>query len=513
MAASITDAGPLIDTLDTALSELNSDFLDEFGTGPQGIDTSPKNYTGRQNNILAARDVALQLLLLELSSLLNLDNAQGRFLDFIGTVLSEARRPAQRATISARLYGFPGFDAGDRRVRYLRTDTIWRAPIGTTIGGNGSVDVTLFADQAGETTTDGLPVVAYADGTDQWVIIDSDVRFTAVESLADSSDGENVEGDPDYRSRLRVAGRGSGYGTEPGVLRALQRVAGASADIDNNRGLTANANGVDGKAIEALVAGGTDEEIAQAIYDSYSDTAGFFGSTTALAVDPNGNEVPVRFTRIESILIEWDVSITTAGAEAELPDDAESIVQTALADYTNGLAFGIDVQPEEGAAVIRESLPKGSIPPGGLTVDVGLKGGVLAAVPVVITSRQRARTDPEPQSAEVLGTNAQPFNIVAGQVLGLAVDNGTAQEVVFQVSDFAVISAATALELATAINSRTSGIVAGSQDGALVIRSETTGSSSSLEITTGSTAALLTTLGLSFTTVFGSDGDIAVTIT
>lgn len=513
MAADVTDAGLLIDTLDTAITEINAEFLAEFGTGPSGIDLTAASYTGRQNPIIAARTVSLQQLIAEVASLLNLNNAQGRFLDFIGTLLGEARLAATSATIPTIIYGTPGYDVGDRRVRYVRNSTIWRVPIGTIIGANGQVAVDIVADATGTATGDGTPIEAFQDGSDQWVIVDTNPNFLALESTADYSAGTNVEGDPSFRARLRVAGRGSDKATQPGVLRALQRVAGSTARIDNNRSLVPNANGVDGKSIEALVESGTDAEVAQAVLDSYSDTAGFYGSTTAIAYDANDNEVTVRFTRIEYIEVVWEIAIVTTGAEVPLPDNPESVVQDALESYTNGLAFGLDVLIEEGEAAIRSALPKGSIPAGGLTVEVGLKGGPPpAGATIAITSRQRARTDPESQSAEILGTAVQPFNIIAGQQLVLAVNGGTTQAVIFAVSDFAVISAATALELATAINNRTNGIVAGTQEGALLLRSETTGATSELEIHSSTSAPLLTTLGMTFTTVTGNDGDITVTI-
>ena len=509
MAPRITDAGPVADSLETAVTELNAAFLTEFGTG---LNLSANSYTGRQNPIIAARDVSVQQFAVEIASLFNLNDAQGRFLDFIGTLLNEPRLPATSATVAARLYGVPGFNVGDRRVRYLRNNTFWRSPIGTLIGANGTVDAVLTSDVAGTATPAGIAVEAWQDGTDQWSIVDTSPSFTAVESLADYVEGRDTEGDPPYRSRLRVAGRGSGSGTAPGALRALQRVAGAGAAIDNNRSLAPNANGVPGKSIEALVEEGTDDEVAQAILDGYSDTAGFFGSSSGTAYDPNGNAVTVAFTRIARIDVIWDVSIDTTGAETDLPDDAESIVQTALANYTNGLASRLDVQPEEGKAAVRTALPKGSIPATGLTVLVALDGSVPAASPIVITSRQRARTNPEPQSAEIVGITTGPFNIVSAQVLQLAVDGGTAVDVTFTVADFQIISAASALEIATAINNRTNGIVAGSEQGALVLRSATTGATSSIQIGAGSTIGLLSTLGMSVSIVNGLDSDITVTI-
>lgn len=513
MAVQTLDEGVLIDTLDQALAELDADFLAEFGDGPDGIDTSPDSYTGRQNPILAERDVLLQQLIVELLTLMNLDNAQGRYLDFIGTLFDEPRIPAQRATISVIAYGVPGFDIGDRRVRYIRNGTIWRAELGTLIEATGSVATTLVADVAGTNLTDGTPIEAFTDGTSQWSIIDvAGSNYTAVESTAASSQGAPVEGDPDYRIRLRVAGRSSGAGTAPGALRALQRVAGASTRIDNNRTLAVNANGVPGKSIEALVESGTDADIAQAILDGYCDSTGFFGTTSAVAFDPNSNPVTVAFTRIARIDVIWVVAIDTTGAEVPLPDDAVSIVQTALADYTNTLATGLDVQIGEGTAAARSALPDGSVPDGQITVLLALKGSAPAGANIIITSRQRARTNPEPQSGEVIAANTETYNIVSGQVLSLAADGGSAQDVTFEVTDFQFISAATALEVATAINNRTTDIVAGAQDGALTIRSETTGSASSIDILFGSTAALLIELGFVAGITFGSDSDITVTV-
>jgi hypothetical protein len=268
---------------------------------------------------------------------------------------------------------------------------------------------------------------------------------------------------------------------------------------------------VPGKSNEALVEEGSDADVAQAVLDSYSDTAGFYGTTTASAFI-SGVAYSVSFTRVTRVRVEWAVTINTTGAETSLPDNAITVVIGALGIYTNTtLTRGLDVQPAEGAAAIRSALPVGSIPAAGLTITVAYFGGAFVGTPLVIGYRERARTDTEPQSAEILGTTTQPFNITAGDVLVLAVNGGSAQAVTFVVSDFAVISSATALEVATAINNRTSGIEAGTEQGALVLRSETTGATSSLQVLT-STAGLLLVLGISLGTVNGSDGDIAVTI-
>lgn len=521
--AEVNDNGVLVDTLAEVLAELDADFLSEFGAGPNGIDLSAASYTGRQNPIIARRIVETQQLAADVVSALNLNNAQGRFLDFIGTLFGEPRNPPTRATIPARLYGKPDFLVGDRRVRYRRNGTIWRVPLGVTIEAVGYVDTDLQADSTGTALTDGTTIEAFQDGSDQWTIVDAaPLSFFGVESTGAYSAGTTVEGGPSYKARLEVAGRSSGTTTEDGIRRAIYRVAGSDAKVDNNRENVVNANGVPAKHTEVIVDQGTDADVAQAIYDSFSDSNQWYGSTTATAYrrDPETGEldesqpVEVAFTRAERIVIVWEIEIDTTGAEATLPANAASLVSTTVTTYTNTtLKIGFDVQPEEAAAAIRSALPTGSIPAGGLVVKAGILDGPAPATDaIVITSRQRARTDATPQSAEVVGTTEQPFDITAGDVLVLAVNGGASQSVTMELSDFAVISAATALEVATIINNRMTGFVAGVEGGALVIRSSSTGLSASVNVMAASSSDLLTALGLSTGVVNGNDGYVDVEI-
>lgn len=519
--ASIDNSGVNTDTLAEVIDTINADFVAEFGAGVDGIDTSAQSFTGRQNAILARQIVSVQQLLSDLVSVLNPNNAEGRILDFIGSLFREDRLAATAATIPARLFGVPGFLVGDRRVRYRRNDTVWRVPLGVTIGAAGHVRVDLVSDATGIALPDGTLIEAFQDGSDQWVIVDaSPTRFFAVESTGAYSAGTDVEAAVDYRRRIALAGLSSGTGTEFGVQRAIARVAGIGALVDNNRELALNANGVPGKSTEVVVDQGTDAAVAQAIYDSFSDTTGTVGSTSAVAFrrDITGAlildaPVAVRFTRAARVLLEWEVRINPAGSEAPLPEDVVSIAQAAVVQYTNvALTIGLDAQPGEAAAAVRSALPVGSVPDGGLTVLVGVVGGPPPdIVPIVITSRQRARTDSAPQSASVVGLVA-PYNLTAGDVLVMAANGGSAQSVTMLVTDFQAISAATAIEVAAVINARMTGFVAGVEDGALLIRSAATGAASSVTINTTSTAALLAALGLSLGTVVGNDGYVSVVI-
>lgn len=509
MAAQLTDDGPVIETLDQVENGLNSEFVDTFGNK---IDLSPQGYTGREIPIIARSIAQLQNLTAETSQALNLDSAQGRQLDAAGVLLDEERNGAVRSTIPTTLFGLPGIAVGDRRVRYRRNDTVWRTPVNGTdglplvIGANGTVAATLAAVDTG-------PVEASQDGTGQWIIVDKVVGWTAVESVGDATLGTPVEGDPAYRSRLRLAGKSSGVGTEPGVQRGIFGVPGViSLRLENNRE-NFPVNGVPGKFSEAIVDGGDQTTIFQTLLNVYGGTDGFAGTLTGQALDAFGKSRTVKYTPVDRVDVVLDITIDTTGAELELPDNAEDTTISVTAERVNSLTEGADVQPDDIAGQIRAAFEGGTIPDGNILVLIGLKGGPPpVAAPFAITLRQRARTFASVQAAQVVGTQTQTFAFDVTWILGVAIDGGNVQLVTFSVGDFGTTAAATALEVATAINNGSTGLTAGSQNGAVTIASDTLGASSSVNITTNTSAGLLAALGFSLGAVFGSDGDIAVTI-
>lgn len=504
MAAEITDTGVLIETLDQVEVGLNTEFFDEFGNA---IDLSPQGYTGREIPIISRSIVQLQNLTADTITSLDIDSAQGRFLDNLGTLLDEPRKSATKSKVNAELTGAPNLDVGDKRVRYKRNDSLWRTPVGAVLGANGRLKTVLEAVETGV-------VQAFEDSTAQWVIVDEVSGWTFVESTADAIEGSPLETDPVFRERLKLAGKSSGVGTLPGVQRALRAVPGnVSARVLNNRNIAIPVNGVPGKRVEAVIEGGTDDDIGQAIIDSYGGTDGLTGSTEVSVPDAFGNPRIMRFTRLDRIDVIFKITVDTTGADSALPEDAASTMINVVADRTNALAEGVDVTPDDTEAVIRAAFESGAIPAGQVIVLIGLKSsGVVVPAPLVIQIRERARTTQGVQAGGVVGTETQTFGFIVTWQLQLNVDGGNVQQVTWAASDFADTGAATALEIATVINLQTTGLTSGSQNGALAFVSDTLGAASSITILPASTPALLTELGLTAGTFSGTDGDIEVTI-
>lgn len=93
-------------------------------------------------------------------------------------------------------------------------------------------------------------------------------------------------------------------------------------------------------------------------------------------------------------------------------------------------------------------------------------------------------------AASVLSGNAEPFDLTDGDTITIKVDDGSGQTATFNTGDFADINAATAAEVAAVLNTDITGINASAvtTDGGKIhveIKSDTTGASSSIEITGG----------------------------
>jgi flagellar hook-associated protein 1 len=124
-----------------------------------------------------------------------------------------------------------------------------------------------------------------------------------------------------------------------------------------------------------------------------------------------------------------------------------------------------------------------------------------------------SRLDVDPDDAGSFGsdratltTAAEPFALVNGATLSLAVDGGAPVTVTFNAASFADITQATAAEVAAVMAAQVPGLSAVAQDGRLVLQSGTSGTSGSLAITGASSNALFA-VGASDV---GSDTAVAV---
>jgi hypothetical protein len=495
---------PQIQTQGEILDETNAAFAGAFGAD---FELSDASFTYRQNALLATREAALQSLIASAFTALDIEHGVGRQLDFAGSLLKAPRKSATRSTIAVTLYGAPGKNVGDKRVKYNLTGDLWRTPVGATIEPNGSVAVTLTSEATGL-------IFAAAQASTAWSIVDVTTGFARLESTADAQRGRLREEDPEYRARLLLT-RSASKGTEPAVRAALANTAGVTAfSYDNNRTPNTNANGVPAWHAEAVMTGGTDLACATTVYNYYGATTGYYGNTTVDVTDPtDGTVTPVSFSRVVNYQITGAFTLQLSG-DTPLGIDGEARAIAAIANRINTNGQGIDVDPGDLIAAAAMALPPGTIEPDDSSGTVAIKGGTPQATPLVMTLRDNAYTITVPQAAAVTGTEIAPFNLTDGDNLDIAIGDGALVSVLINTADYAAVSAATITELIDAFTAQLPDtVIVGSANGAVVLTSVDTGTDALITISPTSAAGLLTVLGLTAGSYSGTGPDIVVTFT
>lgn len=137
------------------------------------------------------------------------------------------------------------------------------------------------------------------------------VGIEGVTTTADAVGGRDVETAAEYRRR-HLATLNSGGNASVEAIRAhlLEVDDVVQVTVLNNRtDDDPDANGLPPHSVEALVLGGTDADIAQALYESVSAGDRTFGSTTVVVVD-GSNAEPISFSRPTLLYAHLEISIT-----------------------------------------------------------------------------------------------------------------------------------------------------------------------------------------------------------
>jgi hypothetical protein len=92
----------------------------------------------------------------------------------------------------------------------------------------------------------------------------------------------------------------------------------------------------------------------------------------------------------------------------------------------------------------------------------------------------------------MLSSAAETFDLDDADDLSISVDGGTPETALFETGDFGNIDLATAAEVAAVLNTDIAGLTAEDIGGVVVVRSDTLGVDSSIQVTGGTAAAKLT---------------------
>lgn len=214
----------------------------------------------------------------------------------------------------------------------------------------------VSATGAGALTIDTLasPIATTAQNTGSILglagtitVIDTPVAgLDSVTNLEDAIVGRDVE--TDVELRLRIQSVRQGFATDESIRsRLLDEVPGVSSvTIISNRTDVALPSGQPAHSYQAIVQGGTDQAVADKLWEVQPSGIASFGSEAEVVVDSQGNNQTVNFSRPTNEYA-WVKVVYTLHPEDTFPTGGAQAIKDAIKAYGDDFSVGQDllVQP------------------------------------------------------------------------------------------------------------------------------------------------------------------------
>lgn len=336
-----------------------------------------------------------------------------------------------------------------------------------------------YATVAAEATETG-PTVALAYQISE--IVTAVTGWLDVTNLADAVVGTDIETDAAFRTRRENLLTVSGKGTVDTIRAKLLLVDDVNEALvfENTTDVT-DSNGVPPHAIECILSGGADADIAQAIFDDKPAGIATYGTDISeVLVDSQGISHTILASRATPVEMFLDITVVTDG---NYPLDGDTQVAAQLKALGDTLDIGDDV-------IYNQFLGETLTTADGVSGVVDVQSLALDKRPVTVTSG-----------------NTELFALANGETLTVKVDGQSAEQTVtFLSGDFGDIGNATAAEVASVISTALASPSAtgGTSGGAVTITSDSGGT---IEVTGGTGNG-----ALGFPTTFTPSGTSNVAI-
>lgn len=160
----------------------------------------------------------------------------------------------------------------------------------------------------------------------------------------DADIGRNIELDPALRLRRELLLRGLGKGSIESIRAALldnEKTPNTTQAFVFENVLGYTVDSIPSKAIECIVVGGTDQDIADTIMEYKADGIETYGNVAAHSVDTMGNSHDINFSRVVDSNIYIDLSLTKI--LGVYPLDGDDQVKAALVAEGDLLDIGEDI--------------------------------------------------------------------------------------------------------------------------------------------------------------------------
>lgn len=447
----LTPTGFVRKPLQVIKAEIEASWRAAFGSS---IDVSPSTPDGQIIGIFAEREALVWELAEIVAGMMDPDKASDRLLEVLCLLTGTYRQLAKRSTVSLTLTGVPTTFVGEgSRAKTASTGVLFRTLTGATIDAlTAWAPSTLYAAGDKRTNADrcyvcitggvsdgsGGPTTTAEDITDgaaHWrymgegtgavsvpaasvdegplVAVSGDITsidtpvlgWSSVINLLDATTGAFKMSDQELRLLREREIAAGGRGPVPAIRRSLSRVSGVeTVTVFYNNTDHTDADSVPPHSVEAMVEGGDDQDIIDALFDSVSGGIGIHGSgpgmVTGTHTDSQGTDHTIKFTRPE--LVPIYINITINVDPDTFPANGVDLVKLAIATWGDAQPAGRDARLTAAASPALDVPGVLDWDPAGTFIDDAPAPATGSTVPISL--RQRASYDTSQINVTVVET-------------------------------------------------------------------------------------------------------------
>lgn len=262
----------------------------------------------------------------------------GRYQDAVARIYFIERIPASPTIVTVTCGGLAGVVIPQNALVIAADGNQYTAISGGTIAASGTVDLQFSCVTLGPIKCPAGSITTIYQAINGW------------DSVINNSDGvigANTESREAFEERRALSVAQNAQGSLPSILGAVLNTAGVTdAFVTENvnqttqaiRGFTLNPN-----SLYVAAVGGTDADVAKALWTKKSPGCGYNGNTTVTVLDTNPRYSPplpsyqVSFQRPTSATVTYLVSISNSGL---VPANAVALIQAAIVSAFTGADGG-----------------------------------------------------------------------------------------------------------------------------------------------------------------------------
>lgn len=325
------DTGLSVPSESAIVAGLNADFRAAFGSG---LNVSPATPQGQLIASMAATIGAANDLFLSYVSQTDPAFASGRMQDAIARIYYLSRKGALSTTVDCICTGAAGTIIPAGALAQAADGTIYQSLGQETIGSDGTVTVSFAAIDDGPIACPANTLTGIYRVVSGW-----DTVTNPTEGIV----GRDVESRAQFEARRSASVAINALGIMPSIRAAILNVPDVidAYVTENPTGSAVTVGGVSipARTLYVAVTGGTDADVARAIWKKKPPGAGYTGNTTVTVKDTSsGYDVPypsydVQFQRPTALPIYFAVQLTNNGL---VPSDVQARVRAAMLAAFNG---------------------------------------------------------------------------------------------------------------------------------------------------------------------------------